>query len=160
MRRLNDRCEKFPHLGEKSPRDILEELEHLRFENGQLRSVFETATEAFSFKERDKKIGLLEEENAVLRKKLQDAHQKPFVIGKKKKGEQSDDKTPGPSSRPRGAPKGHRGGSRQISHAPGGSRPCLTQARLPPACNPAFYPWNTRVLLSDSPCTRLQIGGC
>lgn len=111
MQRLDDRCEKCPHLGGESPRDVLEELEHLRYENGQLRSVFETATEAF--KERDKKLGQLEEENAVLRKKLQDEHQKPFVIDKKKKGEQSDDKTPGTSSRPRGAPKGHRGGTRK-----------------------------------------------
>ncbi len=103
-------CDKCPHLGGRPPRDVLGELNHIKLENEQLRSVFETATEAF--KERDEEIKQLKEENNTLRMKLQEEHQKPFVIDKKtekKDNNESKEK----SSRPRGAPKGHRGGTRK-----------------------------------------------
>lgn len=103
-------CEKCPYLGGNSPGDVLREFEHLRLENEQLRRIFQTATQAF--KERDEKIKRLEEENDTLRKKLQDVHQKPFVI-KKNQGKEDDDESSESPSQPRGAPKGHRGGTRK-----------------------------------------------
>jgi len=103
-------CEKCPYLGGKTPVDVVRELEHLRDENEQLRSVFQTALQAF--KERDEKIKRLEEENNTLRKKLQDVHQKPFLINKKSK-KKDDERSYELSSPSRGAPKGHRGGTRK-----------------------------------------------
>ncbi len=101
-------CQKCPYLGKRSPQEVLRELEHVKLENAQLRRVFETAVEAF--KEHDEKIKQLKEENNTLRSKLQDEHQKPFVIKKKR---QDDDESSPTSSRPRGAPLGHRGGTRR-----------------------------------------------
>jgi len=124
-----------PHLGFRACDEVLEESERLRQENDQLRAVFRTATGAFA--DKDREIARLNNENDVLRRKLNDVLTKPFTLHTETGAEQEGANTAesqtipagGASSKlaepstgtrdapqrkkKRGAPKGHRGATRK-----------------------------------------------
>lgn len=107
-----------PHLGYRSCCEVIAENERLKRENGELRSIFGKATEAFT--EKQEEMERIRRENEALRRKLNDLYQKPFVReeddeeeenGQEEKGAAEEDKDVVPKKR--GAPVGHRGGTRK-----------------------------------------------
>lgn len=107
-----------PHLQGRACGDVLAELERLKAENRDLREVFEVATNAF--REKEAEILSLRKENTVLREKFRDLAQRPFARNTAIEDETAGEQSPQPEQRPsesnhkkRGAPKGHRGATRQ-----------------------------------------------
>jgi hypothetical protein len=136
---------------------VLEENERLRQENAQLRAVFQTATRAFQ--DKDREIERLNNENDVLRRKLNDVLTKPFTLhtetgaepeGANAAAEPEAAEVGGSSSKPtepstgtrnaaqekkkRGAPKGHRGATRKKPERKP-ERVVVTRPGACPRCN-------------------------
>ncbi len=107
-----------PHLGGRDCGEIVDELERVKAENRDLRGVFDVAAE--SFKEKEAEVLSLRAENKVLREKFRDLAQRPFARNIALEDETAGEQSPQPEQslpelthKKRGAPKGHRGATRQ-----------------------------------------------
>ena len=103
-----------PYLGFRSCDEALRDIERLQAENRDLRGVFDTATKAF--KEKEDELLALRRENEVLRAKFRDLTQRPFAKNTAEEDNAPAQDTPAKPEIPRkkrGAPKGHRGATRQ-----------------------------------------------
>ena len=105
-----------PHLGFQACDEVLAENKRLKAQNADLRRIFDIATEAF--KDKETEIQRLKRENGVLRRKLKDICQRPFVqTAGGEDAEETDNESAQQQQEPvrkkRGAPMGHRGATRK-----------------------------------------------
>lgn len=107
-----------PHLEGRDCGDVLAELGRFKAENRDLREVFDVAAE--SFKKKEAEVLSLKEENNVLREKFRDLARRPFARNIALEDETAGEQSPQPEQslpeitrKKRGAPKGHRGATRQ-----------------------------------------------